>query len=500
MSTRIFIIHINICIIFFNCAAQAPASGGPKDEKGPKIISINPKNTAFNFSSNNSIILKFDEMLDPVSVPSSIRILPEQEWGLKISKNTIVIQPKKRWKTNANLRINISRRLRDYQNNKMDKPIQLLYPIHDTIPQGSIQGKIINILSSEIFEIGLYKWPITDSSQFIYKVETDKTGSFIFDFLPLDKFIIIGINGILNDFSKQIRKNSYCMHHDEFINLKPNYQNAKIQLLSSKPLEQLKINSFEMIGQYHTKLKLSDGSMISYSIDTLLNIDDTVKINLKSFNDVEEYKIPEYKFILQEISDTIPPYIQKTEFNDSTFYITFSEPVKLIVDSFENNNNFLPFNIENNFKIAFENFPDTIKSLKIKGGSIKDFSDNRMKDSLRIINVDFNDNEKLNLKGGSILGSIEYNGNEIIQVQALNIDTNETFYTQMHKKLFSFINIPSGFYKLWAYESLNKINPEIIFSGRWNPYEHSAKFVFYSDSIEVRALWDVEGIKINFNN
>ena len=122
-----------------------------------------------------------------------------------------------------------------------------------------------------------------------------------------------------------------------------------------------------------------------------------------------------------------------------------------------------------------------------------------MDDSIKIINLNLNENTRSNFKGGNILGSINYNGTELIKIEARNIDSNKTYHTQSSDNLFSITNIPPGYYKIWAFESLNLIYPEKYFSGRWDPYEHSANFTFYSDSVEVRALWDVEGIILDFN-
>ena len=336
MFTKISIIKFIIILFLIHCAAQGPASGGPKDEKGPEIILINPPNNDSEFSQNTPITLKFNEMIDPVSVPSSIKIYPEQEWNLKVNRNTVVIYPKqKKWKTNDNLRINVSRKIRDYQGNKMDKPIQLIYIINETISLGSIYGQIINIESSEIFEIGLYKWPLTDSSQFIYKVETDNLGKFKFDDLLLNKYVVAGINGNLRDFSKQIRKNTYALYHENYINLNNNYKNATIGLLAANPLKKTKINSFEMISQYYAKLKLSDGTLHPYIIDQNLEPGDTIIINLNNYNNIESYFMPEYKFILKEIYDTIPPYIESTEYKNSNLLITFSEPISITKNLFK---------------------------------------------------------------------------------------------------------------------------------------------------------------------
>ena len=63
---------------------------------------------------------------------------------------------------------------------------------------------------------------------------------------------------------------------------------------------------------------------------------------------------------------------------------------------------------------------------------------------------------------------------------------------------FKLSNLPAGLYKLWGFEVLNTQNPDVYFSGLWTPYHRAARFATYSDTIDVRARWDVEDINIYF--
>ena len=63
---------------------------------------------------------------------------------------------------------------------------------------------------------------------------------------------------------------------------------------------------------------------------------------------------------------------------------------------------------------------------------------------------------------------------------------------------FQLLNLASGLYELLGFEVLNTLNPNIYFSGLWEPYRRAARFTMYPDTIDVRARWDVEGIIIDF--
>ena len=130
-----------VILLLLGCAAQGPASGGPADKKGPILISVQPLNGSKNISSNQNFTLIFDELLDPVSIPASIVIEPNIDYKLKIRGRKLIISPDKKWKTNEIVRINLSRKIKDYQKNMMAEPIHLIFSRGPEIPHGTIKGK-----------------------------------------------------------------------------------------------------------------------------------------------------------------------------------------------------------------------------------------------------------------------------------------------------------------------------------------------------------------------
>ena len=128
-----------VILLLFGCAAQGPASGGPADKKGPVLISIQPLNGSKNISTNQNFTLIFDELLDPVSIPASIIIEPDLDYKLKIRGRKLIISPDKKWQTNEIVRINLSRKIKDYQKNMMAEPIHLIFSRGSEIPHGIIK-------------------------------------------------------------------------------------------------------------------------------------------------------------------------------------------------------------------------------------------------------------------------------------------------------------------------------------------------------------------------
>ena len=76
----------------------------------------------------------------------------------------------------------------DTAESKKSKPIHLIYSPGLEIPNGTIIGKIIGSNPKKLIELGLYEWPLSDSSTFIQRVEADEKGQFQFNNIDLSEF------------------------------------------------------------------------------------------------------------------------------------------------------------------------------------------------------------------------------------------------------------------------------------------------------------------------
>ena len=141
MRTLILIATI---LLFLSCAAQAPATGGPKDVHGPELISVSPADASTQIEVDTKIIFEFNETVDPTSVTSSISILNFYDFTIKSRRNKVIIEPHTTWPENKVFEINLSRRIRDYQNNTMARGHQFIFSTGENIPGGSIVGKLEN--------------------------------------------------------------------------------------------------------------------------------------------------------------------------------------------------------------------------------------------------------------------------------------------------------------------------------------------------------------------
>jgi len=502
MLDRMKLLPIIVILLFFGCAAQGPASGGPADNKGPELISIQPLNGSKNISPNQNFTLIFDELLDPVSIPASIIIEPDIDYKLRIRGRKLIISPHKKWKPNEILRINLSRKIKDYQKNMMAEPIHLIFSRGSEIPHGTIKGKIIGHDSKKLIEVGLYEWPPSLQSTYIQKVEADEMGSFQLMGIESGRYTIIALEGIISDIGKQIRKKNYAMLTSSYITISSEENEKNVKMLLSEPLEKLQIISVEMQSQYCSQIKWNNNSKELIIIDSLHSPGDSIFVHLNKTNRLETYKVLEYSFILPEVRDTLAPVLSKSFFESDIFTLIFSEPINLnlnaIVSTQDSIDVSVPFSYKNEYSIIIPNIPDTVNKIHLLGEHIQDWAGNTFPDSLKILRIT-RPNIKGELKnGGNIIGYVNYHDSYPIIIEAQKIGSDSKHFVNVNNKKYKFSNLSPGMYKLWGFEGINDLDGEVYNSGIWSPYQRAARFAFYPDTIDIRARWDVEGVNINF--
>ena len=501
MSRIIQLLPLFIIMLLLGCAAQSPATGGPIDKQGPVLISVHPVDESLNISTEQKIILTFSELLDPVSIPASIQIGSDLEYKLKIRGRRLIIQPKSTWPEDGLIRINLSRKIRDYQKNMMAEPIQLIFSTGEMIPRTTITGKVIDYNPKNLVELGLYKWPPSDSSTIIQKVEADENGSFQFRSIDYQRYTLAAIEGVITDVGKQMENKKYALQTSSFLLLSPENEHEHVKLLLSEPVKKLEITSVEMINQHFANLLMNDNSSEIFIIDTLKIPGDSIFVNLEKSNRLETYHISEYSFILPEITDTLAPKLSQSNFQSDTLTLSFSEPVILkpeaILISRDSVNIPHPHQIINAYTVTVTLIPDSVNNIKLIGEYIQDWTGNIFIDSINTVNIQHKPEEE-HIIGGDILGLVNYDGKQPVKVEAHKIGIESYYITDVENKKYNLSNLASGLYEIWAFEVLNTRDPDVYFSGIWYPYRRAAQFAMYPDTVEVRARWDIEGINLYF--
>ncbi len=488
-------------LLIFSCAAQGPAMGGPKDVTGPHLTSIYPENESTGLLSNEQIILTFSEIVDPTSVKSAISIENQNEFKLKVRRNRVFISPRENWKQNQLLQIDISRKIRDFQGNMMNKGLQIIYSTGDKIPNGAITGYLDNFDFESITSVSLFSYFSKDSLNYIKTIEADSIGRFSFLYLIPNRYTLFASEGNSQIPEKSIHTNRYGMLDRQFISLGEN-QTSKIKIFMDEPLESKKSVGLELVNNNFGYLKFDDGTTSQIQFDdnsqcTIIN--DTISVHPNLFNRLIEYDVPAIHYLFDPPLDTIPPSIITKSIEDSSLILEFSEAINLQPE-FEifSSKDSLKINVE----YTFENqiltaMIGSLNYVEFLGENVSDMYGNIMEDSLiSIQDLTLESNSTPEIVGGKISGEIvNYPAKDVI-VKATEIHSSE--HTFIHaNSFFKFENLPSGEYKIFTFEKTKTKIENTYFSGVWNPYTSAATYTLYPDTIDVRARWEVEGIQID---
>ena len=480
--------------LLVSCASQGYPSGGPIDDQGPVIINITPSSE--DLSKNESIIIEFDENIDPNSISSAIRINQDDNFKLRVYKNKITIKPIKYW--NDTVELYISRRIQDYQGNKMDEAITKIFNKSSIkIKDGIIRGNLINVLDDKIYEVGLYE-VINDSVVFIKKTESNINGEFEFINVNYGDYRIASIEGDLSDFNYDYRMNRYAMQSQD-ISINNDIFELNLKLMVSDPLDRASIVSAKMLNPNHALLTLSDESTKSVFINSdkgskKYSSGDSIKLDVEHYNRLESYFMPSFEFIANFKKDTLAPQIKNFIF-DKNLYLTFEEPVKLLSqDIFFYKNSPLRYKLLNPFEVEVSLTSDFINEVIIIENSIMDYENNKIDSVLNITSPSLDLQQKYGSMKGNIVG---INTNNIV-VRITHQETGKQYFDIVDNNFeFLFERIIPGKYTLDSYEL--KDNKEVYFSGIWIPYQQASRFSVYPEYIDVRAHWEIEGIELKFN-
>ena len=486
-----------LLMILFSCASQGSPPGGPVDSEGPIIL----KFSSDIIDDNQPIIISFNEIIKPSSAIQSININGSKNFKIQTKYNKVILRPTDSWPDIVEL--NINRNIEDYQGNIMDSPIDKIFRKEMAmLASGVINGQLINFSDENIYEIGLYEIKDNDLL-FIKKTQANKEGAFKFQNIETGDYRVCAIEGTLSDFNNNYRFSKYGIQSDRIFIDSLNH-NFNIKIMIDKPVPKNEIIAAEMINGNFAVLTLSDGSKKNIYLDkgseSQSYMDgDSILISMYNENRFGKYLMDTFDFLARIDKDTIPPILDEYYIEDSMLFIDFSEPVKILKKDifFDNNGETLDYDLINSFTFRLNLKESSLNNISIKGSLISDFNNNSS-DSLIAINIVPPENKQPQ-KFGSLKGRVSYDGSEDIVVRLVNSDTNKKYHVLLDDNSnFIFNKVLPGIYTLDSYE--NKLSDlKVYYSGEWEPFNYSAKFSIYPETVDIRAHWIIEGLEINYD-
>ncbi|NQU68589.1 MAG: Ig-like domain-containing protein [Candidatus Marinimicrobia bacterium] len=507
-----------IVLIIWSCAAEGTAGGGPSDETGPKIIEVTPDPEAVFLSGKDVLTIRFDELVDPLSVPASIRVQPDIQLLIKTRGKIVEIEPESTWPRGTIIHIALSRRIRDYQLNKMAEQADLYFSTGGELPNGEISGRIFNSTDGVVVESGLYRLAEDLAPEMVHVAEADENGSFVFRHIPDGQYFIACVEGVLTDFSKEIRSKRYGMQSVDIVTVIDGSILTDIAIWMDEPVKRLSLKSMQFKNSEFGDLELSDGSTIPYTFSipkdwdreipvfeqrTESIIDDSIFVTVDLKNRLERYQTDPLYFKVPSIQDSIPPDIRESGYKNEDYLISFTEPVipeisgnllEYMPDSITTKS--VDYQFKDPHSILVDFTPIQSMPVVLNLQMLKDYFGNSFQDSIFTFIMDSVQHVKSKIEGGSVKGIINYSGTDSLMVEATRVETGDRYFT-LGKTEFYFQNIAPGGYVFKAFETDYGIDPQTYFSGLWEPLQRAARMGISADTVEVRKRWIIEGVKID---
>ena len=185
------------------CANAVAPTGGPKDERPPKVVEAVPENRSTNFIGKK-IEITFDEYITLENANQNVMISPplSEKPDIKLKNKTVVIKFKESLAANTTYTINFGSSIKDLHEGNQFKDYVYSFSTGDVIDTLSIAGKVLNAEDKKPVDgiyVSLYaadrdnldSLPMTTIPDYLTK--TDKEGKFRLDGLADKKYLVFAL-------------------------------------------------------------------------------------------------------------------------------------------------------------------------------------------------------------------------------------------------------------------------------------------------------------------
>ncbi len=142
MIQRTFLSSLAIALFLGGCAQQGSPGGGEGDVTSPRFLRVKPQSQSINVPVDRSVIVEFNEWVEPVSVKKAVTIHPTISGGfeIKVDRRQITITPNDSFAKNTTYHININGELADFYRNRLAEPVNCVFSTGSSIDSGTMTG------------------------------------------------------------------------------------------------------------------------------------------------------------------------------------------------------------------------------------------------------------------------------------------------------------------------------------------------------------------------
>jgi hypothetical protein len=182
------------------CANIVPPQGGPRDSVPPKLESVNPRDSARNFTGKK-IVLEFDEFVQIDNIQENLLVSPVPKVNPLIDSKlrTVTVTIKDTLQPNTTYSINFGNAIKDINEGNVLKNFTYLFSTGSQLDSLSLTGKVIiaetgktdSTLIVMLHRSGIDSAVIKEKPRYVARL--DKDGNYAFKNLPADSFSLYAL-------------------------------------------------------------------------------------------------------------------------------------------------------------------------------------------------------------------------------------------------------------------------------------------------------------------
>lgn len=144
-----FLRWIAFTLILAGCAQIVPPTGGPRDERPPELISVNPPNETTNFRSK-SVYLGFDEYLQLSDINNQLIASPplRERPDVRIRKKGVILTFEEELLPNVTYTLNFGEGIKDFTEGNPAE-VQYVFATGDILDSLTFSGRIVDAYTGE---------------------------------------------------------------------------------------------------------------------------------------------------------------------------------------------------------------------------------------------------------------------------------------------------------------------------------------------------------------
>ena len=196
--TALITTTIFLTALMLSCANQGAPGGGPEDKEPPSVSASEPSSGALNVDTRARVSVRFSEWISPAGAPGAVSVYPPPPNGVTVraSKNRVTVTPNGPFKGNTTYHVVINTSLQDLRGNALKRPVGVVFSTGAVLDSGALDGAVVSLSPlTAIPKVALY-YIVDDGEQpgagyFAapdYAAQCDSAGAFSFSNLREGKY------------------------------------------------------------------------------------------------------------------------------------------------------------------------------------------------------------------------------------------------------------------------------------------------------------------------